>query len=100
MIRRLPHDATTKRVIANRERIGRRWHGLDGKALARFVADDPDVEACKEAETARDIAGITQIARRLMVADAATLALWRRDLGDAEFEKLFAVLAALAKTRK
>jgi hypothetical protein len=89
-------DARTKQVIDNRERIGRRWHRLEGEALARFVDDDPDVRARIEGESEEDIAPIVAKARVIVKADAETLAMWRQDVGDDEFEKLLAILAALA----
>jgi hypothetical protein len=94
---RKPHfsDARTKQVIDNRERIGRRWHGLEGEALARFVDDDPDVQARIGAESEKDIAQIIATAHSI-VTDAESLAMWRQDLGDDEFEKLLAILTAVA----
>jgi hypothetical protein len=55
-------NARTKRVVENRKKIGRRWHGLKGKALTRFVDDDPDVEFAQFQERVR--AGLATRSRR------------------------------------
>ena len=49
------------------------------------------MEAYREAATARDIAGLAAIGKRLAVANAATLAMWRQDCGDEVVEALLAL---------
>jgi hypothetical protein len=56
-------------------------------------------EAAREAETAKDIADLIVTARSLVHNDAA-LAEMAAEMGDKKFEKLFAALAALVKSRE
>ncbi len=93
-------DVHSKRVLENRERIGRRWHGLDDEALARFVVADPDAQARFDAEFEKAFAQMLANAHFVVNADAMTLGKLRQKLGNEKFEKLFAAcVTMLAKSR-